>query len=137
MKNVSRTFKALMVLGIIFSFTGVNSVSASKAVTNKGTGCFVRVGTGDDDYVLEEACTASEVLKFDDEENFEFYVYQDHGQLPAGTWRPSSVYHGTYEACYQFGFGVICGTVKETVTPSGEYKSSFKSRELLAPPTQQ
>ena len=47
--------------------------------------------------------------------------------LPEGTWRPSHVYHSTFEACFQFSFGVVCGTVKESVTPSGEYQSSFKS----------
>ena len=123
----ARLIKTLVVLGIIFSFIGVNSVSATKAVTDRGTGCFVRVGTGDDDYVFDSACTASDVLKFDDEENFEFYIYQDHGQLPEGTWRPAQAYRNTYEACFEFDFGVVCGTVKESVTPSGEYKSSFKS----------
>lgn len=127
MKRVGLTIKGLVVLGIIVSFVGVNSVSATRAVTDRGTGCFVRVGTEDDDYVLDSACTASDVLKFDDEENFEFYVYQDHGQLPEGTWRPSQAYRNTFEQCFQFSFGVVCGTVKESVSPSGEYKSSFKS----------
>lgn len=127
MKRVGLTIKTVVVLGIIFSFSGVNSVQATRAVTGKGTGCYVRVGTEDDDYFLDSACTASDVLKFDDEENFEFYVYQDHGQLPEGSWRPSQVYHSTFETCFQFSFGVVCGTVKESVTPSGEYKSSFKS----------
>ena len=127
MKRIGLTMTSLAVLGIVFSFVGVNSVSATRAVTDSGTGCHVRVGTGDGDYAFDSACTATDVLKFDDEENFEFYVYQDHGQLPEGTWRPSQVYHSTFEACFQFSFGVVCGTVKESVTPSGEYKSSFKS----------
>lgn len=127
MKKVSLTIKNLVVLGIIFSFIGVNSVSATRAVTERGTGCFVRVGTGDNDYVQDTTCTASDVLKFDDEGNFEFYIYQDHGQLPEGFWRPSRVYHNSFEMCFAASFGVFCGIAKETVTPSGEYKSSFKS----------
>src|SRR5215204_2354269 len=93
MKRIGLTMKSLVVLGIIFSVTGVNSVQATRATAERGTGCYVRVGTENDDYLLDSACTSSEVLKFDDEENFEFYVYQDHGQLPEGTWRPSQVYH--------------------------------------------
>ena len=127
----------LVVVAIAVLFVGVSPVSATRAVTDRGTGCYVRVGTGDDDYVFDSACKGSDVLKFDDEENFEFYVYEDHGQLPEGTWRPSRVYHSTYEACYLFSFGVICGTVKESVTPSGEYKSSFKANEFVADPTSQ
>jgi len=127
MKRVRLTIQTLVVLGIIFSFAGVNSVSATRAVTDRGTGCYVRVGTDDGDYVYDSACTASDVIKFDDEGDFEFYVYQDHGQLPEGSWRPDQVYHSTFESCFQFSFGIVCGTVKESVTPSGEYKSSFKS----------
>ena len=127
MKKVSSTVRNLMMLGIIFSFIGVNSASATPAVTGKDTGCYVRVGTGDDDYVLDATCTAHEVIKFDDEGNFEFYVYQDHGQLPEGSWRPSHTFRSSFEQCFNTGFGVMCGTVTEMVTPSGEYKSSFNS----------
>lgn len=131
MKRVSLTIKILVVLGIVSCFIGVNSASATRAVTDRGQGCFVRVGTGPDDYAFDDTCTASDVIKFDDEENFEFYVYQDHGQLPEGTWRPSQVYRATFEMCFRFGFGVVCGTAKETITPSGEYKSSFKSERHI------
>jgi hypothetical protein len=72
MKRLSSTIKTLVVLGIIFSFVGVNPVPATKARTDRGTGCFVRVGEGPDDYVLDGTCTSSQVLKFDDQENFEF-----------------------------------------------------------------
>ena len=127
MKKVSSTIKTLVVLGIIFSFIGVTSVSATRAVPDKGTGCFVRVGTGDNDYVFDTTCTAHDALKFDDEGNFEFYVYQDHGQLPEGSWRPSQAFRSTFEQCFNTSFGVICGIATETVSPSGEYKSSFNS----------
>ena len=127
MKKVSLSIVNLVVLGIIFSFVGVNSVSATRAVTERFPGCFVRVGTGDNDYVFDSSCTASDVIKFNNEGDFEFYSYQDHGQLPEGSWRPSQVFHSSFEQCFEFSFGDVCGTVRETVTPSGEYKSSFNS----------
>jgi hypothetical protein len=127
MKKVGLTVGNLVILGIIFSFIGVNSVSATRAVTDSGTGCFVRVGVGENDYVFDNTCTAHDALKFDDEGNFEFYVYLDHGQLPEGSWRPSQAFRSTYEQCFDTSFGVMCGTVTETVSPSGEYKSSFNS----------
>ena len=127
MKKVSSTIRNLMILGITFAFIGVNPVSATRAVSDKGTGCFVRVGPGDNDYVFDTTCTAHDALKFDDEGNFEFYVYQDHGRLPEGSWRPSLAFRSTYEQCLNFSFGVVCGAVTEIVTPNGEYKSSFNS----------
>ena len=128
MKKVSLTIKSLVVLGIIFSFAGVNSVSAARAVADKGTGCFVRVGTGDNDYIVDQACTAHDVLRLDSEGNIELYNYQDHGQLPEGSWRPSQPYRSTFEQCFTFtNLGTVCGTVTELITPSGEYKSSFNS----------
>lgn len=126
MKKVSSIIKAFVVLGITLSFIGVNSVSATRAITERGTGCFVRV-TEAGDYFYDTTCAASDVLKFDNRGNFQFYSYQDHGQLPEGSWLPSKAYRNTFEACYAFSFGVVCGTATETITPSGEYKSSFKS----------
>src|SRR5215218_9056639 len=105
MRNVSSTIKTLVVLGIIFSFIGVNSVSATRAVTDRGTGCYVRIGTGDNDYVFDGSCTASDVIKFNNQGGFEFYSYRDHGQLPEGSWRPSQVFHNTFEQCFKFSFG--------------------------------
>lgn len=105
MKNIVLGIKNLMVLGITFSFIGVSSVSATRAVTDRGTGCFIRVGTGDDDYAFDSTCTAHDVLKMDDDGNLEFYVYQDHGQLP----------------------GSYAGQSGRPFPPSGEYESSFKS----------
>jgi len=127
MTKAISTLAIMVVAAIAFSFTGAESVSATRAVTHKGNGCFVRVGTGANDYLEDVGCTATDVLKIDDDGNFEFYVYQDHGQLPEGGWRPAQAYRNTFEQCIQFSFGVVCGTVKESITPSGEYKSSFKS----------
>ena len=95
MRKVSLTIKTLVVLGITFCFIGVNPVSATRATTNHGAGCFVRVGTGDSDYVYDSTCTSHAVLKMDDDGTFDFYVYQDHGQLPEGSWRPSQPYRDT------------------------------------------
>lgn len=128
MKKVTLRMISLVILGIVFfSFIAVASVSAKRAETDRGLGCYVRVGTEYNDYVADNACTAHEILKMDDDGNLEFYVYQDHGQLPAGSWRPEQAYRNTFEVCYNFSFGTVCGTVKESVSPSGEYKSSFKS----------
>ena len=124
MRKVSLAIRTLVVIGIALCFTGVSSVSATRAVTDRGTGCYVRVGDGEDDYVLDSACTAQSVLKMDDDGEFDFYVYQDHGE---STWHPSTPYRNTFEICYEFSFGTVCGIAKESVSPSGEYKSSFKS----------
>ena len=127
MKNVSLAVKEMVVLGIMFAFIGVIPVSAKRAVTDSGLGCLVRVGLEENDYALDPACSAHDVLKLDEEGNLEFYVYQDHGQLPEVGWRPTSTFRTTFEVCYQFSFGVTCGTAKESVTPSGQYTSSFRS----------
>lgn len=124
MRKVSLAIRTFVVVVIALSFTGVNSVSATRAVTDKGTGCFVREGLGNADYVFDSACKAHSVLKMDEDGEFDFFVYQDHGQ---SSWRPSHPYRDTFEACYNFSFGTVCGLVKESVSPSGEYKSSFKS----------
>jgi len=124
MRKVSLVIRTLVVIGIALSFTGVNSVSATRAETARDTGCYVRVGEGFDDYVFDGACTAQSVLKMDDDGEFDFFVYQDHGQ---STWHPSQPYRNTFEVCYTFDFGAVCGIAKESISPSGEYKSSFKS----------
>ena len=67
---------------------------------------------------------AHDVLKMEDATTLDLYVYQDRGQT---TWHREETYRSTYVQCLNFSFGEVCGTVKETVTPSGEYKSSFKS----------
>ena len=124
MRKVKFAIRALVIIGIALSFVGVNSVSATRAITGKGDGCYVRVGEGDDDYVFDATCSANDVLKMDDDEVFDFYVYQDHGQ---SSWHPSQPYRNSFETCFNFSFGIVCGIVKESVSPSGEYKSSFKS----------
>ena len=124
MRKVSLVIRILVVFGIVFSFIGVNPVSATRAVTDGNTGCYVRVGDGEDDYAYDSTCSAHSVLKMDDDGEFDFFVYQDHGQ---STWHPSTPYRNTFETCYEFSFGIVCGIAKESVSPSGEYKSSFKS----------
>lgn len=124
MRKVSLVIRTLVVIVIALSFTGVNSVLAARADTDRGEGCLVRVGDGEDDYAFDSTCATQAVLKMDDDGEFDFYVYQDHGQ---STWHPSTPYRNTFELCYHFSFGTVCGTAKESVSPSGEYKSSFKS----------
>ena len=124
MRKVNLAIRSLVVIVIALSFTGVNSVFGTRAETARGEGCMVRVGDGDDDYAFDSACEAHEVLKMDDDGELDFYVYQDHGQ---SSWRPSTPYRNTFEICYHFSFGTVCGIAKESVSPSGEYKSSFKS----------
>ena len=127
MKRVCFTVMTLVVFGITVSFIGADSASATRAAHDRDTGCFVRVGTGDNDYAFDGACTVQATLKMDDDGTFDFYVYQDHGQLPEGSWRPAQTFRDTFELCFNFSFGPVCGIAKETITPSGEYKSSFKS----------
>lgn len=127
MNRIVLSALCLAVLGIAFSFSDQVSVSAARATPDKGQGCFVRVGEGPNDYELDATCEAHEVLKLDNQGNVEFYVYQDHGQLPEGSWRPDTTFRDTFEQCFNTSFGQICGIATETVTPSGEYKSNFKS----------
>lgn len=118
-----------LVLSVSFAgvamLAGASSVSASPASTGKGTGCYVTDANGA--YYLDASCQAHDVIKYDADGTLAFYSYQDAGQLPAGAAIPSSAINNTYEVCYNFSFGVTCGTVHETITPSGAYKSSFKS----------
>jgi len=125
MKKILISAICCAIFVIAFSLMGAISVSAARATTDKGLGCFV---SGDGfDYYLDLSCSAHDVIKFDDEGNFEFYEYQDHGQLPEEATAPSRTLRNNYEQCLNFSFGEVCGTVNEIVTPSGEYKSSFKS----------
>ncbi len=131
MKKIILRMKGLVALGIslsFISFIGPNSVSGAPAEPSKGAGCYVRTGLNANDYAFDPTCAAHDVLKLDDDGELDFYVYQDHGQLPEGSWRPSTTFRNTFEMCLNLGsIGIVCGIAKETVTPSGEYKSSFKS----------
>ena len=125
MNRIVLSVVCFAVLGIATSFIGSSSVSAARADPSKGTGCFVRLSEDPNDYVLDGTCAAHDVLKLDDDGSLDFYVYQDHGQT---SWHPETTFRDTYEQCLNFGsIGIVCGIVKETITPSGEYKSSFKS----------
>ena len=128
MNKILVSLVSFAVFAIAFSFIGASSVSAARAYTDKGNGCYVRVGVGDDDYVFDASCAAHDVLKLDDEGNVEFYQYQDHGQLPEDVIPPSRTVNYNFDTCLSFGsLGIVCGTINETITPSGEYKSSFNS----------
>jgi hypothetical protein len=118
-----------LVLSVAFAGASVlaaaGSVAASPASTGKGTGCYVV--DANDAYYLDASCQTHDVTKFDADGNLSFYSYQDAGQLPAGAALPSRAINKTYEQCFNFTIGVVCGTIDETITPSGAYKSSFKS----------
>ena len=125
MKRLVGGLVCIALVGIALSFIGSTSVTAKRAYADKGNGCYVRTGEGPADYVIDPNCEAHDVVKEDDEGNLELYFYQDHGQT---SWHPEETYRNTYEDCLNSQtYGQICGIVKETVTPSGEYKSSFKS----------
>ena len=126
MKVFNVTIKSSVVLAIVLSVIGVVSVFAIPAMTSKGTGCAVRTGPGPADYALDEACTYHQVVKLDDDGNVVFFMYQDQGQV-IGDWRPDRAMRTESNICYSTAFGNVCGRVSEVVTPSGEYKSSFKA----------
>ena len=115
-----------VVLAGAFLATAPSVGSATPASPGKGSGCLV--GDANGDYYFDAACKTHDVLKLDKDGSVQFYSYQDAGQLPAGAALPSSAIHTTTEACLNFGgsVGVLCGTIVETVTPSGAYKDSFR-----------
>ena len=99
--------------------------SATPASPDKGTGCGMVDANGQ--FYYSAACTTHEVLKLDRAGNVQFLVYQDAGQLPEGAALPSSTIINRYEQCFNVGsLEIICGTVVETIMPSGVYKSSFQ-----------
>jgi len=131
-KNMKRLIGGLVfvaLVGIALSFVGSTSVSAMRANTDKGKGCFVRVSEEIFDNVEDPECTYHEVMKLDDDGNVEFYFYQDHGQTP---WRPQKTFRETYFMCTVFEDGLeLCGYNTEIITPNGEYKSTFKTESFF------
>ena len=124
MKRLVSGLFCVAVIGIALSFIGSKSVSANRANTDKGKGCFVRISEEIFDNELDEDCDFHEVRKLDDDGNLVLYVYQDHGQTP---WRPAKTFRETYFMCTVFEDGSeICGYNTEIITPSGEYRSTFK-----------
>jgi hypothetical protein len=122
-KNMMKQLVSTAVLAGTCLLIGASSTSAAPASPNKGTGCFV--GDANGAYYFDAACKAHDNLKLDGDGNLQFYHYQDKGQLPDGAALPSSAIRNTYPACFNFSFGVTCGTVEEVITPSGAYSSSF------------
>lgn len=123
---IKPSVKSSVVLGMILSVLGVVTIFAIPAMTEKGKGCSVRNGPAPGNYVVDEACTFHQVLKLDDEGNIEFFHYQDKGQVQSA-WRPDRALRIESNLCYDIDQGEVCGRVTETITPSGEYKSSFKT----------
>ena len=125
MKKIVGGVVCVVLIGLAVSFIGSNSVAAKPAESEKGAGCYVPASDGVSPYVFDATCDAHAVVKYDDDGGLEFYFYEDHGQT---AWHPKTAVRDTYSQCLNFGpqLGIVCGTVKESVTPSGEYKSSFK-----------
>ena len=112
-------------LACAFVLTFATSVSATPASPDKGTACYV--GDANGSYYIDAACQTHDVTKFNADGTLAFYSYQDAGNLPAGAALPTHAITSKSDACFNFSFGVVCGTVEETIMPSGVYKSSFKS----------
>src|SRR5690348_14142631 len=108
MKKVLIGLVCCAVLGIAFSFMGVSSVSAAPADPQKGTGCFA---SGDGaNYFFDSNCSSHYDFKFNDDGSLQFFIYQDQTQLPAEVARPARGLHSSFEQCYNFSFGQVCGT---------------------------
>ena len=123
MKKVVGSIVFIALLGLAVSFVGSYSVSANPAEPERGQGCYVRTSEAGD-YVFDGTCEALSLFKYVDGQAV-LYTYQDHAQT---SWHPERAFSDTYESCFNFGppTGIKCGTTTEVVTPSGQYKSSFR-----------
>jgi hypothetical protein len=101
----------------------VTAKALNDVQVERGTGCFVRDALGK--YYEDPNCNWHVVITYDEGGNLIKYKYQDQGTLPADVVRPSQAIHESDFKTYDFGSLYIGGTVTETITPGGEYKSSF------------
>ena len=93
---------------------------ANAATTDSGTECLVSADFVN--YELDSSCNWHIVRRRDRSGARVLLNYQDHGQLQPGQVAPASAVHTS--ASFP-AFGLTChGT--ETVTPSGEYRSSLE-----------
>jgi hypothetical protein len=100
--------------------TDVTAKALNDVQVISGTACYVR--DADNNYYADPNCKWNVVITYDAGGNLIKYKYQDHGTLPDGAARPSQAIHESYFAILNPIGG---GTVTETITPGGEYKSSF------------
>ncbi|BCS34232.2 hypothetical protein TBR22_A34610 [Luteitalea sp. TBR-22] len=123
---MKRATFATALAGVLL-LVGATRGAATPADPARGDGCLVTDAVGDN--YFDEGCRAHRVLKLDDEGIVAFFHYQDVGQLPAGAAVPTSTVRNTYEQCLRLrGYDqIVCGTVRETITPSGIYTSTFIS----------
>lgn len=116
-----------LVMAIALTGTVSNTVTAKSlndVQVQSGTICVVVDANGD--YYLDTSCNSHSVTTRDENGNLIGFKYQDHGTLPANAVRPSKAIHQSYPLALNFGGGLIIeGLVIETITPSGQYKSSF------------
>ena len=123
--TMNRTARALVLAGAFLTM-GAKAGSAAPATPDRGTGCFVTDANGQN--YFDEACIAHEVTRFGADGSLEFYAYQDVGQLPSDAAHPATAIRNSYDVCYAFSYGVVCGVVVEVIAPGGTYKSSFTAR---------
>lgn len=128
MKKLIRHIVFVTIIASTFAIIGVSSASALPATVERDSGCLV--GYSDLPYLFDDTCRAQSVFKLDADGSFQFYIYQDHGRLPADYLLPSEAVLESFELCLNFGgtIGVRCGIADQVVTPSGEYKSSLTIR---------
>jgi len=102
----------------------VSNVVTAKALNHveveRGTGCYVRDAA--DNYTWDPSCNRQAVITYDDGGNLIKYKYQDQGELPEGAALPPRAIHESYFAIIK---GLGNTLITETITPSGEYKSSM------------
>ena len=110
----------------------VTAKALNDVQVSSGTGCIVTDAYGGHHY--DPNCNWHDVSTYDEGGNLIKYKYQDQGTLPEGAPRPARAIHQTSINNYDNGDGQYFeGRVTETITPSGEYKSSFLAYPVESP----
>lgn len=110
----------LLAGGALFAADIASAKPTNAATTDRGTGCLV--SSDFVNYELDATCNWHIVRRRDRNGTRVLLNYQDHGQLQPGQAAPASAVNTS--ASFP-AFGLTChGT--ETVTPSGEYRSSLE-----------
>lgn len=122
-KALSVALASCALAGVALVATDIASAKpppANAATTDSGTGCLVSADFVN--YELDSNCDWHIVRRRDRSGTRVLLNYRDHGQLQPGQTAPASA--GNNSMSFP-AFGLTChGT--ETVTPSGEYRSSLE-----------